>query len=256
MSTVDMNPTSRFSDRVESYVRYRPDYPQQILDALARDCGFHTASVIADIGSGTGILSKLFLQNGNAVFGVEPNPEMRKAGEQFLRDFSNFHSVEGTAEQTGLTAKSVDFITAGQAFHWFDPEKCKVEFHRILGEAGWLVLIWNHRLLEATPFLKAYEKLLNIHGTDYDKVQHRAMNNDLVKPVFGARQFMLRTFANSQVLDYEGLKGRLLSSSYVPNQNNPGYESMVEALSDIFDKHQTNGEIKFEYETKMFFGQL
>lgn len=181
---------------------------------------------------------------------------MRKAGELFLQNFSNFHSVQGTAEETTLTAKSVDFITAGQAFHWFDREKCRVEFQRILTTQGWLVLIWNDRLLQATPFLQAYEELLHTHGTDYDKVQHKAINNDLIQPVFGSKHFMLSTFTNSQVLDYEGLKGRLLSSSYVPNRNQPGYAQMIKALRDIFDKFQTNGEITFEYETKMYYGQF
>lgn len=256
ISVNELNPTGRFSDRVEFYVRYRPDYPMQILDALKQDCGFSLRSVVADIGSGTGILSKLFLENGNTVFGIEPNLDMRKAGEQYLRNFSSFISVDGTAENTKLTARSIDFVTAGQAFHWFDIDTCKKEFHKILTEGGWLVLIWNDRVTEATPFLKAYEKLLHAYGTDYKKVQHRTINHDLVRPVFGSMKFTLKTFENSQVLDYEGLKGRLLSSSYVPNRNHPNYPSMEDTLRRIFDQFQTNGEVRFEYETKMFYGQL
>ena len=256
ISTHELDPTGRFTDRVDFYTRYRPAYPKQILDILKRDCGFNRASVVADIGSGTGILSKLFLQNGNTVFGIEPNSEMRKAGEQYLKDFSNFVSVQATAESTKLMAKSVDFIAAGQAFHWFDIEKCKIEFHRVVKDAGWLVLIWNDRLSDTTPFLKAYENLLHTHGTDYNKVQHRTINKDLVQPVFGSLEFRYTTFENSQVLDYESLEGRLLSSSYVPNKSDPGYESMIEALHSMFDEFQTNGEVRFEYETKMFYGQL
>lgn len=252
----DMHPTSRFSDRVEAYGRYRPGYPQQLLDVLAENCALSSASVVADIGSGTGLLSKVFLQNGNTVFGVEPNQEMRKAGEQFLQHFPAFRSVAGTAEETGLAGRSIDFITAGQAFHWFDRDRCRAEFCRILSAEGWLVLIWNDRLLDATPFLEAYEGLLHAHGTDYDKVQHRAINYDLVRPVFGDNKFRLSTFCNSQVLDYTALQGRLLSSSYVPNINQPGYGPMMHALRKIFDKFQTNGKVRFEYQTKMFYGKL
>ena len=251
----DMNPTGRFSDRVEAYARYRPGYPQQILDVLERDCDLSPASVIADIGSGTGLLGKVFLANGNTVFGVEPNPEMRAAGETLLQTFPTFHSVTGSAEQSTLPAGSVDFVTAGQAFHWFDSDKCKREFRRILTTKGWLVLVWNDRSLRATPFLTAYEKLLHVHGTDYDKVRHRTINENLVRPVFGNGNVSLHTFHNSQVLDYAGLEGRLLSCSYVPNRNQPGYEPMLRALREIFDLHQQGGEVRFEYETKMFYGQ-
>ena len=256
VSTGELNPTERFSDRVEFYVRYRPGYPEQILDVLAQECGFSPGSVVADIGSGTGILSKLFLQNINTVYGVEPNPDMRKAGEQYLREFSNFISIDGTAEDTSLTTDSIEFITAGQAFHWFDVEKSKAEFRRILVDGGWLVLLWNDRLTQSSPFLIAYEDLLHNHGTDYDKVQHRTINKDLVRPVFDNDEFEFRTFENSQVLDYPSLEGRLLSSSYVPNRNHPNYQPMREALRYIFDEHQTDGEVRFEYATKMFYGRL
>ena len=256
MAAGNLNPTGRFSDRVESYVRYRPHYPGQILNTLTDECGFTADSIVADIGSGTGILAKLFLENGNTVYGVEPNDEMRQAGEQFLQNFSNFKSVKGKAENTILPVNSVNFVTAGQAFHWFDRQKCKVEFKRILAESGWLVLIWNDRLLHANSFLKDYESLLHTHGTDYDKVQHRSINNQLVQPVFGSNRFSLSTFKNSQTLDYEGLQGRLLSSSYVPNRDQPGHGPMINALRRVFDEHQINGEVRFEYETKMFYGQL
>ncbi|MDJ0956672.1 MAG: methyltransferase domain-containing protein [Arenicellales bacterium] len=256
VSTNELNPTKRFSDRVKFYVRYRPGYPEQVLDVLEQECGFNPNSVVADIGSGTGILSKLFLKNKNTVYGVEPNPDMRKAGERYLQEFSNFISVEGTAENTNLTDNGIDFITAGQAFHWFDVEKCKAEFRRILTDKGWLVLLWNDRLTQASPFLIAYEQLLHTHGTDYDKVQHRTINRELVRPVFVNNEFMSRTFENNQILDYPSLEGRLLSSSYVPNRNHPNYQPMIEALRGVFDKHQSNGEVRFEYATKMFYGRL
>src|SRR5712691_7831802 len=138
----------RFSNRVADYVRYRPGYPPAVLDLLRTDCGLRPDHVVADIGSGTGILSKLFLENGNRVFGVEPNAEMRQAGEEYLASYDGFSSIEGSAESTTLADSSVDFITAAQAFHWFDPQAARREFARILKPGGWVVILWNDRRME------------------------------------------------------------------------------------------------------------
>ena len=150
----------RFSNRVADYIRYRPGYPSTCLDLLREECGLQPAHVVADIGSGTGLLSKLFLDNGNRVFGVEPNAEMRSAGEEYLQEYANFSSVNGSAEETTLPSQSIDFITAGQAFHWFEPAKAKREFQRILKPGGWVVVVWNERRIFESRFGKEYEKLL------------------------------------------------------------------------------------------------
>lgn len=112
--------TQRFSTRVANYIKYRPLYPPAVLETLGQRCGLTDRSIIADVGSGTGILAEMFLRNGNTVYGVEPNREMREAGERLLVDYPNFHSIDGTAEATALEDGNVDFVTAGQAFHWFN----------------------------------------------------------------------------------------------------------------------------------------
>ena len=152
--------TERFSDRVADYVRYRPSYPPDLLDCLRRNCGLTPHWIIADVGSGTGLLTKIFLENGNRVFAVEPNAAMRAAGEEFLRGFEQLASREGRAEATGLEAHSVDLVAAGQAFHWFDRRRARAEFERILKPSGWVALVWNERLT-STPFLADYEQLLH-----------------------------------------------------------------------------------------------
>ncbi len=167
----------RFSDRVENYVRYRPSYPDEIVQILRDETALNPDSVIADVGSGTGISAELFLKNGNTVFGIEPNLQMRQAAEQLLKPYSDFRSVDGTSEATTLASASVDYAVAAQAFHWFDPSRTRQEFVRILRPSGWVVLIWNARRLESTPFLRAYEQLLQEYGTDY--LQVRAENIDL-----------------------------------------------------------------------------
>ncbi len=248
--------TQRFSNRVENYVKYRPGYPQEIVATLRDECGLTPASIIADIGSGTGILAEMFLKNGNAVYGVEPNREMREAGERLLKNYPQFHSVAGKAEETGLENDGVDFITAGQAFHWFDREKTRIEFARIIKTGGWVVLVWNERLTTTTPFLVAFEQLLKTYSTDYEEVDHRRMDANVMHDFFGPARFRLKQFGNVQVFDYESVEGRLLSSSYAPESNHPNYRPMLDELKMIFRAYQNNGKVDIVYQTQMYFGQL
>ena len=249
------NATSRFSDRVENYVRYRPGYPSEVLEALKSECGLTPACGVADIASGTGIWTRLLLERGNAVFGVEPNAEMREAGERLLAGFSNFTSLAGTAEVTTLPDHSVDFVTAAQAAHWFHRERARQEFLRILKPGGWLVLLWNERRTDSTLFLRAYEQLLLTYGTDYQEVRHENTTS-AVHEFFDLAPFQERVFAMRQELDYAGLEGRLLSSSYVPGPQCPNHAAMLRELRRIFDAHEKVGRVAFEYQTRLYFGRL
>jgi SAM-dependent methyltransferase len=249
-------PTQRFSSRVGNYVKYRPGYPSGVVETLANECGLTGQSVIADIGSGTGILSELFLKNGNRVFGVEPNREMREAGERLLKKYSNFTSVDGTAEATTLPDRSVDFVTAGQAFHWFDRARARREFARIVRLNGWIVLIWNERLTDTSAFLRAYEELLRKYGTDYAAVDHRNVDAGAIAGFFAPHPFTLRKFENRQVVDFDGAKGRLLSSSYTPEPAHANYDPMLHEFRSIFDQHQVDGQVAFDYVTRLYFGHL
>ena len=256
MTPAGLNPTQRFSSRVENYIKYRPTYPPAILDVLTAECGLSPASVVADIGSGTGILTRLFLNNGHRVYGVEPNHEMREAGERLLGHYPKFTSVAGAAEATTLTDQSVDFVVAGQAFHWFDPGAARSEFVRILEPGGWVVLVWNSRRTSGTPFLEAYEQLLRTYGTDYAAVSEKQIGAEAASAFYGEAPFRLRTFDNVQQFDLEGLKGRLLSSSYTPQAGHRNYAPMLENLTSIFEAHAVNGRVAFEYDTRLYFGQL
>ncbi len=246
----------RFSERVENYIRYRPSYPPEVFDLLRRECGFTPQSVVADIGSGTGILSKLFLQNGNRVFGVEPNPEMRSAGERLLAEYEGFTSIAGSAEQSQLSDASVDLVAAGQAFHWFDRPRARAEFNRILKPGGWIVILWNNRLTDTTPFLRAYEDLLLSCGTDYAQIDHRNITDDVLHEFFQHHDFKLKLFPNQQVFDFDGLRGRALSSSYVPPEGHASHAAFMNALSEIFQAHSVNSHVTFEYDTQIYYGQL
>lgn len=247
--------TQRFSSRVENYVRYRPGYPAAILELLGRECLLTPESIIADIGSGTGALSRMLLENGNRVFAVEPNAGMRQAGERLLAAYVGLVSVNGTAEATTLADQSVDLVVAAQAAHWFDGRRARREFIRILKPGGWTVLIWNERRTDSTPFLRAYEQLLADYGTDYQEVRHER-TTAAIGGFFLPSPFEGRVFEMLQQFDYEGLKGRLLSSSYTPQPDQANYEPMLRELQRIFDRHQADGRVALEYDTRVFYGRL
>jgi ubiquinone/menaquinone biosynthesis C-methylase UbiE len=245
-----IDPKKRFSSRVENYIKYRPNYPSIIIEFLTENKILSKKSIIADIGSGTGILSKLFLNNGNRVYGVEPNNDMRNAAESLLKKYPNFINIDGSAEKTGLKKESVDLITAGQAFHWFNVKQAKKEFKRILKPGGYVALIWNNRRKTGRGFSSHYEEFILNYGTDYKQVRK---NEKKVDEFF---QYKKSVFYNYQDLDFNGLKGRLFSVSYIPLEGNPNYEKMLNDLLIIFEKNKKDGKVRVEYDTEIFYGKL
>jgi SAM-dependent methyltransferase len=249
-----LNPTGRFSSRVENYVKYRPGYPPEIIPLLESECGLTTATVIADIGSGTGFLTRLFLAHGNRVFGVEPNAEMRAAGEHALASYPTFVSVAGAAEATTLPHSAIDLVIAGQAFHWFDGPGTRIEFERILRPAGWVVLVWNVFEMES-PFMQGYHQILLRYGTDYKQVSSE-LNPSKVESFFAPNLIRTAHFRYQQVFDFDGLKGRVMSASYAPDQNHPEFARMMEELRLLFERNQRHGTIDFDYQTEVYYGKL
>ncbi len=241
----------RFSDRVENYIRYRPGYPPQVVEYLRAEHGLSPDHVVADIGCGTGISSLQFLENGNRVIGVEPNAAMRLAALRLNSDHALFTCVDGTSESIPLPDSSVDLVVAAQAFHWFEPEATRAEFRRILKPGGRIALIWNERQLDTTPFLVEYEQLLRRYATDYESVRHDRIDAAALTAFFGTA-FYNATFPNVQVFDLEGLKGRMLSSSYMPAESSPVFAQMIDDLGSLFAKHAENGRIKVFYDTNVF----
>ncbi len=249
------DPTARFSARVENYVRYRPGYPPAVLETLRTECGLTASSVVADIACGTGIFTRMLLENGNCVIGVEPNREMREAAERLLANYDRFTSVAGTAEATSLPDASVELATAAQAAHWFDLPRARREFARILKPRGWAVLIWNERSTGTTAFLRAYEELLIRYGTDYEQVRHEH-TTDNIGEFFAPAPFKQPVFDMAQEFDYDHLEGRLLSSSYAPMPGDANYDPMLRELRRIFAAFHHQGRVRMEYLTRMYYGQL
>jgi SAM-dependent methyltransferase len=247
--------TERFTSRVEDYARYRPGYPAAALALLKSRCGLSPTAVVADVGSGTGILTALLLQSGAQVLAVEPNDAMRTVAEARLGRQARFRSITGTAEATTLPADSVDLWVAGQAFHWFDAAAARHEALRILRPGGAGALLWNERPVEADEFLADYEAVLRRHALEYAKVVASRADEDSMRAFFGG-SMDVATFANQQTFDFQGLRGRLMSSSYAPESGHPEHEPMMAALAEVFRRHARDGQIVFAYRTLVYFGRL
>lgn len=243
--------THRFSKRVQQYIRYRPSYPAGVWQTLKNELNLTPDKVLADVGSGTGLLTQLLLQEGHLVYGVEPNEEMRTAGEQFLSAYPSFRSINGRAEATTLPGHRIDLLTAGQAFHWFDPVLAKAEFQRVLRPGGAVALVWNGRDSN-NPFLMAFEQLLRTRLPEYAQLEHKQIGDEGIYRFMAPAVVHKRDFHNEQSFDWEGLLGRAVSSSYFPLPDQPAYEPLVQEVRQLFDQHQVQGQISFPYLTELY----
>lgn len=257
MSPSDPKPTERFSDRVDAYVRHRPGYPPEALRAVREGLGVEPPALAADIGAGTGIFAALLLDQGFRVVAVEPNQAMRDAAARSLGARAGFSIVSGTAEATGLADASVDFVTAAQAFHWFDPPRARAELSRITRPPHKVALLWNTRSLDATPFLRDYDALLLRLSDDYARVRHQNVGPAILAAFYGGETaYERRVFPSEQAFDEEGLVGRALSSSYFPGAGHPRHDEAVAELRRLFALHQQRGSVSFLYDTEVYLGQL
>jgi len=251
-----MDNTNRFKDRADNYKKYRPDYPVDIINVLKDKCGLSKKTVIADIGSGTGIFTKLLLPYAGIVYAVEPNPEMRKVAEETLSSHDNFRSRGTRAEDTTLDSHSVDIVTAATAFHWFDKQITKEEFRRILKEDKWVVLVWNARNTLEHELLAAYETVFRKYVPEYEKKLHENKNTRSINEWYGEGKSELTLFRNYKTLNWEGFRGRFLSSSYAPQEGHSNYERALEDLKRVYERFAHEDSIIFEYTTKVYVGKI
>jgi SAM-dependent methyltransferase len=234
----------RFTGRVADYERYRLRYPVAVLDVLWRECGLVASSTVADVGAGTGMLAELFLEMGNRVTAVEPNAEMRAACERLRERYSWLTVVAAAAEATTLDDASVDFVSVGRAWHWFDREKAVVEFRRILRPGGWLVLVTNRRGKDDSVEAKAYEEILMEFGTDYRELQGEYRVYDDMAPVFDGGAVVRETIRGEQILTLEEFLGQTQSSSVAPMPGDAKYAGMQRALRDFFVRFEQDGVLR------------
>lgn len=249
------NPVDRFSSRVADYDKYRPSYPLDLINKLLELSNLNQRSVIADIGSGTGIFSELLVNQGVKVIGIEPNDAMRHSAENKLGHKVNFTSLNATAESTCLKDSSVDVITAEQSFHWFNKDKTIPEFKRILKPNGVLALVWNQRCIEQ-DFQIAYDKILGTYSKDYDSINHKNLKDNEVPQFFDSNRMETYTYNNEQFFDYEGLLGRMRSSSYCPLPGTAEYSRLVKELEVVFNQFSLHGQVEFKYKSSLFIGPI
>lgn len=252
-----MDTVNRFTNRVAMYVRARPSYPHGVLRCLVETYGLGPVSRVADVGAGTGLLTRLLLTAGCAVTAVEPNDRMRAAADAVLGGHPGYTGRSGTAEATGLADRSVDFVTAGQAFHWFDVPAAHTEFRRILRPGGYVVLVWNTRRNSGTPFMDGYQQIIATFGLDYTEVDHaQVVTDQTLAAFFDAGSYAEYDFANQQMLDVEGVIGRLSSTSYMPAPDHPRYGAMVDAVRALVAETAVHGKVAMLYDTQLLVGRL
>jgi SAM-dependent methyltransferase len=244
------NPRGRFDGLGSVYAKHRPDYPADaidwILEKLPRE------GLIADVGAGTGILSRQIAQRGFRVIGIEPNESMRAEAAQLTNARIDYR--DGAAESTGLASKSIDGAAVGQAFHWFDRESALREFHRILRPGGWLSLLWNIAD-EADPFTAEFWKIMRATTPEPDVVRdpHHLTGEILLEhPLFVNAECRVTT--NEQIVDEEGLLGRGFSASFAPKDCQAS-ERFAERLRHLFRDHASAGWARLRYRTTLYRAQ-
>lgn len=248
--------TTRFSKTIKYYDWYRPGYPNDIIQFLKKELNFSTSNIIADIGSGTGKMTKLFLENNNKVYAIEPNKDMRNFASELFKEYQGFVSIEGTAENTTLSSQSVDMIVVAQAFHWFDYKAFREECQRILKPGGWVVLIWNKRIDDRSTFMKSYNDFLNNFATDYQKVNLRYVDHKIFQAFYGHENYQLYTCEHAQVFDLNGLEGRYLSCSYAYHATHPEHKLAMNRLGEIFQAFQEDDRVQMWYRSEMYYGMI
>jgi SAM-dependent methyltransferase len=256
--TAGFNATARFSNRVADYERFRPGYPDGVVEALRRRIGLRPGEVVADLGAGTGIFSRLLLRHGVRVVAVEPNEAMRLAAERTHGAEAGFQSVAGRAEASGLAAASADAAVAAQAFHWFDPAATRREILRVLRAPPRVALIWNHRRGD-DPFTRTYDALVAAAKPKDDPAPVHLVTPESdarTRAWFGPEGCAHDVLETEQRLDEEGLLGRAFSASYVPARGAPGHEAFERALRDAFARHAVDGHVTLRYATHVYAGVL
>jgi SAM-dependent methyltransferase len=244
------NPTERFSDRADAYVRARPTYPDAVVAHLERAGALGPGATVVDLGVGTGLSAEPFLRAGYAVTGVEPNDAMRESGDRFLAAWPRYRSVKGTAEATGLPAHCARLAIAGQAFHWFDPPRARAEALRILVPGGWAALMWNDREVTGDAFAEGYEALCHRFGRDYDTIRTRHVDPEALAEFFG-RVPAMAEFAHVRRLDFETMAALAASASYLPAPGTTGHEPLMKALRGLFDACSSDGMIALRYRLRV-----
>jgi len=252
-----MDVTKKFSGREKLFARFRPGYPPEYIDYLISECNLQKGSKIADIGSGTGKLTLELLERSLNVIAVEPNDDMRLVAEGFYKIYPNATSVNATAERTGITSNSIDLVTVGQAFHWFNPDNFKLECQRILKPGGLVALVWNSRVT-GSDFENECAKINSLYCPDFKGFPggKTIAAEGAFSHFYRDGIYSFKEFPNNLNYDLDGFIGRSLSASYAPKENDKNYKSYLNALKDLFERYKKDGIISFPNITRSYLGSV
>ncbi|MGG0175103.1 class I SAM-dependent methyltransferase [Gottfriedia acidiceleris] len=243
-----------FTGKADLYSKFRPSYPNEYINYLLSENHLGEGNVIADIGSGTGILTRLLLEKKLTVLAIEPNDEMRGIAEKTLKEYDQYKSINATAENTSLKNNSVDLITVAQAFHWFDKEKFRLECKRILKENLKVSLVWNSKDL-LSPLMIELQEICKETCPRFKGFSGGIEDTpDVYNQFFKNENYEKMVFRNDLEMDLEGFLGRNLSSSFSPLSGEEEFEPYRTALTNLFNKYSINGKIIYPYITKSYLG--
>jgi ubiquinone/menaquinone biosynthesis C-methylase UbiE len=244
---------NEFYNKANEYALGRPTYPEEIIQKL-KELGIGEHSVVADVGAGTGLLTRLLTKLGCTIYAVEPNEDMLHACKQYCEDYSDIEFIPAPAENTQIQAHHLDAIFVAQAFHWFDKARAKVEFQKILKEDGYVIYLWNDMQLEGA-FEKAYIQLLNQYQVKTTAAIAK-FDPDQDKRIFLGQPFEKLNYTNQQVLNVEELIANATSLSYTPTKLSDNYHEFVQQITNLFNVHQEEGQVILHYQTEMCIGQF
>ncbi len=252
-----MDSTERFSGKADVYERCRPGYPEEWLDDLVRMLGLSCGSVVADVGSGTGKLTRHLMERGLSVYAVEPNDEMRAVAERTLGGYEGFRSRRGTAEATGLDGACADLVTAGQAFHWFDAAAFRKECRRILRNEGRVALVWTSRVAD-DPVVLANARLCAEFCAEFKGFSGgmEQEGDSRFRRFFRDGVYEFREYANDLTFDLKGFLGRNLSASYALREGDAGYAAYLDALVRLFESASRDGVLTIPHRTRSYWGAV
>ena len=246
--------TQRFNKKVTNYIKYRPNYSPEMITTLINQIGLNSKSVVADIGAGTGIFTRQLADYVGSVYAVEPNIPMFEALEVLSKSNLNIVFINAPAESTTLPDNSVDCICVAQAFHWFDKDKTKREFKRILRKSGKVILIWNWPVIN--NIVIEYDKLLTKYCPEFKGYNDDSKSFDKDYSGFFSNGYSHYEFENYQKLVKESFIGECLSSSYAPNSKDKYYHQLITDLNTFFEKYSKNEELLFPLKSHCFIGSV
>ena len=243
-----------FSPKVADYLASRPGYPAKLFESLTSTCNLRNGAVVADIGAGTGLFTHGLLQHGYQVIAVEPNAAMRAAADQLLTGYPGYRSEHGSAESLPIQPSSVDLITAAQAFHWFEIDRSRAEFLRVLRPKGKVALIWNDRVLTDPLHIALDEIFTRYGGAKRDALVAHESRSDLPK-FFGSTVPAELTWNHEHCLDQSGLLSLVFSRSYMPDRSSlPGRE-VSHHVCEAFQRFATEAGVIVRYTTVAIVGR-